>query len=119
MDAALSWLRQPRRAEHPFYLWVHLYAPHDPYVATDEYRRRAPTVYAGEVMVAHAQVARLLAALDTLGLRGNTLIVLLSDHGESLGQHGEPTHGIFLYRATLDVPLIIAPPPGATLGRLL
>ncbi len=116
VDAALSWLRQPRRAEHPFYLWVHLYDPHDPYVATDEYRRRAPTAYAGEVMYADAQVARLLAALDTLGLRRNTLIVLLSDHGESLGEHGEPTHGIFLYGATLDVPLIIAPPPGATLG---
>jgi choline-sulfatase len=116
VDAAVSWLRQPRRAEHPFYLWVHLYDPHDPYVATDEYRRRAPTAYAGEVMYADAQVARLLAALDTLGLRRNTLIVLLSDHGESLGEHGEPTHGIFLYRATLDVPLIIAPPPGATLG---
>ncbi len=55
-------------------------------------------------------------ALDTLGLRRNTLIVYLSDHGESLGEHGEPTHGIFLYGATLDVPLIIAPPPGATLG---
>ena len=116
VDAALSWLRQPRRAERPFYLWVHLYDPHDPYVAPDEFRRRAPTAYAREVMYADAQIARLLAALDTLGLRRNTLIVLLSDHGESLGEHGEPTHGIFLYGATLDVPLIIAPPPGATLG---
>ena len=87
-----------------------------PLRAADQYRRRAPTAYAGEVMYADAQVARLLAALDTLGLRRNTLIVYLSDHGESLGEHGEPTHGIFLYGATLDVPLIIAPPPGATLG---
>ena len=116
VDAALAWLRQPRRAERPFYLWVHLFDPHDPYEPADEYRRSAPTAYAGEVMYADAQVGRLLEALDTLGLRRNTVIVYLSDHGESLGEHGEPTHGIFLYGATLDVPLIIAPPPGAALG---
>lgn len=116
VDAALAWLRQPRRAERPFYLWVHFFDPHEPYVPPDEYRRKAPTAYAGEVMYADSQVARLLEALDTLGLRRNTLIVYLSDHGESLGEHGEPTHGIFLYGATLDVPLVIAPPPGAALG---
>ena len=116
VDAALAWLRQPRRSERPFYLWVHLYDPHEPYTPVDEYRRKAPTAYAGEVMYADSQVARLLEALDTLGLRRNSLIVYISDHGESLGDHGEPTHGIFLYGATLDVPLIIAPPPGATLG---
>jgi len=116
VDAALAWLRQPRRAERPFYLWVHLYDPHDPYAPAGEYRRSAPTAYAGEVMYADAQVGRLLEALDTLGLRRNTVILYLSDHGESLGEHGEPTHGIFLYGATLDVPLIIAPPPGAALG---
>ena len=75
-----------------------------------------PTAYAGEVMYADAQVARLLDALDALGLRRNTAIAYLSDHGESLGDHGESTHGIFLYGATLDVPLILAPPPGAALG---
>src|SRR3954453_24081392 len=67
-------------------------------------------------MYADAQVGRLLDALDALGLRRNTLIVFLSDHGESLGEHGEPTHGIFVYGATLDVPLIIAPPTAAAGG---
>jgi len=110
VDAALAWLRQPGRSQHPFYLWVHLYDPHEPYTPPDEYRQKAPSAYAGEVMYADAQVGRLLDALDTLGLRRNTLILYLSDHGESLGEHGEPTHGIFLYGATLDVPLIIAPP---------
>ena len=113
VDAALAWLRQPGRSQHPFYLWVHLYDPHEPYTPPDEYRRKAPSAYAGEVMYADAQVERLLDALDSLGLRRNTLIVYLSDHGESLGEHGEPTHGIFLYGATLNVPLIIAPPIGA------
>jgi choline-sulfatase len=116
IDAALTWLRQPRRGERPFYLWVHLYDPHDPYEPPPEYRGKGPTPYASEVIYADAQVARLLDALDALGLRRNTLIVYLSDHGESLGEHGEPTHGIFLYGATLDVPLIIAPPGRSASG---
>ena len=116
VDAAVAWLRQPHRGERPFYLWVHLNDPHEPYAPPEEYRRRAPTAYAGEVMYADAQVARLLDALDALELRRNTVIVYASDHGESIDEHGEPTHGIFLYGATLDVPLIIAPPAGATIG---
>jgi len=116
VDRAIEWLRTPRRGERPFYLWVHLYDPHEPYAPPGEYRRRAPTAYAGEVMYADAQAARLLDALDALGLRRSTVVVYLGDHGESLGDHGESTHGIFLYGATLDVPMILAPPAGATLG---
>ena len=116
VDRALQWLRQERRGDRPFYLWLHFYDPHDPYAPPEEYRRRAPTAYAGEVMYADAQVARLLEALDTLGLRRNTAIVYLADHGESLGEHGEPAHGIFLYGATIDVPMIIAPPSATPAG---
>jgi choline-sulfatase len=116
VDLALAWLRQPHRGDRPFYLWVHLNDPHEPYSPPDEYRQRAPTPYAGEVMYADAQVARLLDGLDALNLRRNTVVVYASDHGESLGEHGEPTHGVFLYGATLDVPLIIAPPTGGTIG---
>ena len=116
VDAALAWLRQPRRGERPFYLWMHIFDPHLPYEPPAEYRHKAPTPYAGEVMYADAQVGLLLDALDTMGVRRDTMVVYLSDHGESLGEHGEPTHGIFLYGATLDVPLIIAPPSGGSLG---
>ena len=116
VDRALAWLREPRLGDRPFYLWVHLYDPHEPYAPPDEYRRRAPTAYAGEVVYADSQVERLLDALDARGLRRNTAIAYLADHGESLGDHGESTHGIFLYRATLDVPLILAPPQRAGLG---
>jgi choline-sulfatase len=116
VDRSLDWLRRERRGDRPFYLWVHLYDPHDPYAPPEEYRRRAPTAYAGEVLYADAQVGRLLDALDALGLRQRTLVVYLSDHGEALGDHGEATHGIFLYGATLDVPMMIAPPSGATGG---
>ena len=116
VDAALAWLRQPGRGQKPFYLWVHLYDAHWPYEPPDEYRRRAPTPYAGEVMYADAEAGRLLDALETTGLRKNTVVVYLSDHGESLGEHGEPTHGIFLYGASVDVPLIISPPRERALG---
>ena len=116
VDRAVDWLRRERRPDRPFYLWVHLYDPHDPYTPPDEYRRRAPTAYAGEVMFADAEVARLLETLDGLGLRRNTAVVYLSDHGESLGEHGEAGHGIFLYGSTLDVPMLIAPPTGASSG---
>ena len=115
VDAVLKWLRQ-RRVERPFYLWVHLYDPHEPYAPPGDYGRRAPTPYAGEVMYADAEVGRLLDALDAQDLRRNTAIVYLSDHGESLGEHAEPTHGIFLYGATLDIPLIVAPPGAGTIG---
>lgn len=110
VDRALEWLRAGRRGDRPFYLWVHLYDPHDPYAPPEEYRSRAATAYAGEVLYADSQVARLLAGLDTLGLRSETAVAYLADHGESLGDHGESTHGIFLYGATLDVPMILAAP---------
>ncbi len=116
VDRALDWLHRERRAGRPFYLWIHLYDPHDPYNPPEEYRRRAPTAYAGEVLYADSQVARLLDALDVMGLRQRTLIYYVSDHGESLGEHGEATHGIFLYGSTLDVPMIVAPPSGVSRG---
>ncbi len=69
VDRALDWLQRERRGDRPFYLWVHLYDPHEPYAPPDEFRRRAPTAYAGEVLYADSQVARLLDALDAQGLR--------------------------------------------------
>jgi arylsulfatase A-like enzyme/tetratricopeptide (TPR) repeat protein len=116
VDRAMEWLRTERRGDRPFYLWVHLYDPHDPYAPPEEYRRRAPTAYAGEVLYADSQVARLLDGLDRLGLRRETAVAYLADHGESLGDHGESTHGIFLYGSTLDVPMILAAPSGGPSG---
>ena len=118
VDAAVTWLKQPKRGSSPFYLWVHLYDPHDPYTPPEAFRRASPSAYAGEVMYADHEVSRLLDTLDALDLRRHTLIVYLADHGESLGAHGEPTHGVFLYGDTLDVPLIVAPPSGQTVPTL-
>ena len=67
-------------------------------------------LYEGEIAYVDEQVGRLRQALDGLGLLDGTIVVLVSDHGESLGEHGEPTHGVFLYQATLHVPLIVVAP---------
>jgi choline-sulfatase len=100
VDRALAWLRQ--NDARPFFAWVHLYDAHAPYAPPPSY----PQTYDGEVAYVDAQVARLLAAVD----RGNTIIVVVGDHGEALGEHGELTHGLLLYEPTLHVPMIIAAP---------
>jgi arylsulfatase A-like enzyme/Tfp pilus assembly protein PilF len=100
VDRALDWLRQ--NDARPFFAWVHLYDAHAPYAPPPPY----PQTYDGEVAYVDAQVARLLAAVD----RGNTIIVVVGDHGEALGEHGELTHGLLLYEPTLHVPMIIAAP---------
>jgi choline-sulfatase len=108
VDAALAWLRQPR--ERPFFAWVHLYDPHAPYEPPEPYDRRLADPYDGEIAYADEQMGRLLAFLDEHGLRGSTLVVLTSDHGEGLGEHGEDEHLLFVYDATLHVPLILSWP---------
>src|SRR5436190_2137387 len=108
-DVTLDWLS--KNYQKKFLLWMHLYDPHFPYRPpapySDEYKDR---LYDGEIAFADAQVGRLLRFLKEKGLYRNTLIVLAGDHGESLGEHGERTHGFFIYNATLHVPLIIHMP---------
>ena len=112
VDRALAWLRRERTK--PFFLWLHLFDPHAPYEPPPGFRARyADRPYDGEVAFVDTQVARLLSALERSGASAQTLVVLVSDHGESLGEHGELTHGVLLYDATLHVPLIFRLP-----GRL-
>jgi arylsulfatase A-like enzyme/Tfp pilus assembly protein PilF len=108
-DRALDWLK--RNAQRKFFLWAHYYDPHAPYDPPEPYRRQyAKSLYDGEIAYMDAQVGRLLDGLDQLGINSRTLVIVVGDHGESLGEHGESTHGIFLYDATLHVPLIISGP---------
>jgi arylsulfatase A-like enzyme/Tfp pilus assembly protein PilF len=88
--------------QHPWFVWLHAFDPHAPYVPS----------YQGEVEKVDAALAPLLD--DVRALAKPTLVVLTSDHGESLGEHGEQAHGLFAYEATLRVPLIIAPLGGAS-----
>ncbi len=107
---ASAWLRD-RRA--PWFLWVHLFDPHHPYEPPEPfltaYRERP---YDGEVAYTDAEIGRLLEAAERADPSGDTLIVLTSDHGEALGEHGEVTHGFLAYNPTLWVPLIVDPPGG-------
>lgn len=95
---------------NPFFLWIHLYDPHAPYTPPVEFRARAKTPYDGEVAYADAEIARLFEAMKTSADFDRTLIVVAGDHGEGLGEHGELTHGMLLYDATLRVPLLIHAP---------
>ncbi len=113
---ALDWLAR-RSAGRPFFLWVHYYDPHAPYSPPEPWRDATPEAgYAGEIAYVDSQIARLLAALPEDGR--STIVAAVGDHGESLGEHGERTHGLFLHGATLAVPLIVAG-PGVPSGRVV
>ena len=111
-DEALEWLR--RNPTRPIFLWVHFYDPHAPYNPPEPYATRyRDDPYDGEIAFSDAQVGRLVMFLRQRGLYERSLIILVSDHGEGLGEHGEKTHGFFLYNSTLHVPLIVKMPAAA------
>jgi arylsulfatase A-like enzyme len=96
----------------PWFAWVHLYDPHEPYAPPEPYRSRyASEPYDGEVAYADAALGSFFGELRRANLLSNTLVVIAADHGESLGEHGERTHGLFAYDATLRVPLVMWAPP--------
>ncbi len=112
VDRALAWLA--RQDDRPFFLWVHLYDAHAPYTPPPAWSLRHPgRPYDGEISEVDEQVGRLLAELDRRGVAGRTVVAVAADHGESLGEHGELTHGLLLYEPTLHVPLLLRAP-----GRL-
>lgn len=114
---AVRWLDGRAGDGAPWFLWVHYYDPHSPYEPPPEYAARFAThPYDGEIAFVDAQLGVLLARIETLGLASRTVVLVTADHGESLGEHGEATHGIFVYDATLKVPWIIAG-PGVPAGR--
>jgi choline-sulfatase len=93
------------------FLWLHLYDPHDPYDPPAPYAETYKgRLYDGEIAYADAALGDFLAYLKKRGWYDNALVVAVGDHGEGLGEHGEDTHGIFLYDSTLHVPLIIKKP---------
>ncbi|HWW60124.1 MAG TPA: sulfatase, partial [Thermoanaerobaculia bacterium] len=111
-DRALAWLAES--SQQPRFLWVHYYDPHYPYVPPEPFRTRyAANPYRGEVASMDAQLGRLLDAFQKQP--SPTAIVVVADHGEGLGEHGEQQHGNLLYQATMHVPLVIAG-PGITAG---
>jgi choline-sulfatase len=109
VDRVLSWLDgwRERADRKPFFVWVHLFDPHQPYELVYPWGALAPTPYDGEIAAVDQAVGRLLDGLEAAGVRDRTLIVLTADHGEGLGEHGEKTHGFFAYRSTIRVPGIL------------
>lgn len=112
-NAALGWLAQRAAAgaTAPFFAWVHYFDAHLPYTSPLERQPRfAGRPYDAEIAYVDQQLGRLVAALDDQGLRERTLIAVMADHGEALGDHGEPTHAYFVYAPTMRVPLILSCP---------
>ena len=109
LDQALPWLEE--RKDKKFFAWLHLYDPHTPYEPPPPYDKLyAGHPYLGEIAFADSQIARLWSWLESNGLLGNTFIVFAGDHGESLGEHEEQSHGFFVYQGAIHVPLIVVTP---------
>ena len=112
VDRALAWLK--RNQLRPFFFWLHLYDPHSPYDPPEPFRSQYQShLYDGEIAYADHELGRLLAWLKQSQLYDSSMILFLSDHGESLGEHGEHEHGFFVYNATVRVPLIVKPTAGS------
>jgi arylsulfatase A-like enzyme/Flp pilus assembly protein TadD len=112
VQAAGDWILQPSVGSQPpmrgpWFAWVHLFDPHAPYDVPPGARVDVPP-YDAEVAYADAMIGRFLDRLRVAHALERTLIVVTADHGESLGEHGEMTHGLFAYNATIAVPLIVA-----------
>ncbi len=102
--------------DRPFFLFFHVYEPHAPYDPPEPFKSRHALPYDGEVAASDAVVGGLLDELRRLGVYDRSIVIVLSDHGEGLGEHGEDEHGILLYRWALHVPLLLKLPGAEKAG---
>ena len=109
-----DWLTSVK--DKPFFFFFHIYEPHTPYAPPEPYASRYPLKYDGEIATADHIVGDLIAELKTLGVYDKALVVLLSDHGEGLNDHGEEEHGVLLYDEAIHVPLILKLPKSQQAG---
>jgi arylsulfatase A-like enzyme/tetratricopeptide (TPR) repeat protein len=120
MDAALAWLEEQKNS--PFFAWIHLYDPHIPYDPPEpyhsEYSPSGPTgLYDGEIAFMDEQIGRCVAWLAKNDLDKKTILILIGDHGEGLGSHGEATHGFFIYDSVIRVPFLVITPFAELQGK--
>ncbi len=106
LNPAADWILNPSVPNQPWFAWVHVFDPHAPYDAPGA----AQAGYDGEVRFVDRALGEFLDRLDRGGALARTMVILTADHGEGLGEHGETTHGLFTYDATMRVPLVIAGP---------
>ncbi|MGQ9672578.1 MAG: sulfatase-like hydrolase/transferase [Candidatus Aminicenantales bacterium] len=106
---ALEWLK--RQEKEPWFLWIHCWDPHDPYDPPEPFKSQyAGRLYEGEVAYVDFTLGKVFGFLEDHSLFPRTMVILTGDHGESLGEHGEKTHGFLAYNPTLWIPLIIVTP---------
>ncbi len=108
---AVPWLRERLSAGDPFFAWVHFYDAHDPYEPPEPFAhdfRGRP--YDGEIAYGDRCLGALLEELRQGGAEDRTVVAVAGDHGEALGDHGEPTHGLFVYEEVLRIPLVVRAP---------
>ena len=115
IEFAESWIVP--RASKPFFLFLHLFDPHAPYQPAEPFRSETALPYDGEIAAVDSALGSFFQKLKALGVYDRALIILTSDHGEGLSQHGEPEHGIFVYREALHVPLIVKLPHSLRKGE--
>jgi arylsulfatase A-like enzyme/Tfp pilus assembly protein PilF len=114
-EAMTGWLEKAGSA--PTLAFAHLFEPHTPYQPPEPWKSKLADPYDGEIAAADAVVGGLIAAWKARGLYEDSLIVLFSDHGEGLGDHGEAEHGVFLYREAIQVPLLVKYPRQSGAGE--
>jgi len=115
VDDALGWLREI--SGRPFFAWLHFYDAHAPVQPPTEFASPGgQDAYLGAIGFADFQLSRVITFLDERGLLDHTVVVIVGDHGESRGEHGEASHGLFVYQSVMRIPLIIRA-PGRGQGR--
>ena len=116
---AVRWL-DDRPKDSPFFVWLHLYDPHDPYTPPEPWKSMYPAhPYDGEVAYTDSLIGDFRRALEERGLLSESLVILTADHGEGLGDHNEASHGFFVYDTTVHVSLIVRPPDNSVAGRVV
>jgi arylsulfatase A-like enzyme/Tfp pilus assembly protein PilF len=121
IQAFLDWFRG--NWQRKFFSWIHLYDPHTPYEPPEPYKTRYGDrpwgLYDGEIAYVDSLIGNVIEELEKKGLLEKTLIIIVADHGESLGEHHESGHGFFVYDATQSVPLIVRVPAPALQGKVI
>jgi choline-sulfatase len=118
VDHAETWFT--KHPTGPHFVWIHLYDPHDPYEPPPPFSEKYKDhLYDGEIAYADSAVAHWIAFLKKAGVYDNAIIMVTGDHGEGLGEHGEETHGLFLYDSTLHIPLLLKMPAAANHGTVI